>query len=204
MTFSPSAFFEALRAGKLLGPTLDQGEVDGCNALLMACAGLPLAWAAYAFATTFHETDFTMQPVRERGGPRYFTKMYDVTGDRPKLARANGNVNAGDGARYFGRGYVQLTWRNNYRRAGQRLSLDMEGNPDLALKADVAAKILREGMTGGWFTGKGFGSFLPGAGPANRAEFIQARQIINGTDKADKIAEYALDFQRALRAGGWA
>lgn len=204
MTFSPAAFFAAVRAGKLLGPTLDQGEVDGCTALLNACAGLPLAWAAYAFATAFHETAFTMQPIKEIGGPRYFTKMYDMAGDRPKLARENGNVNPGDGAKYFGRGYVQLTWRVNYRRAGQRLGIDLEGNPDLALKPDHAAKIMREGMSGGWFTGKSFGSDLPASGPANQSEFIAARRIINGKDKAEQIAEYALHFQQALHAGGWA
>ena len=203
MTFQPSKFFDALRSG-ILGPSLDQGEVSGCNAILGACDGLPLSWAAYAFATAFHETAFTMQPVREFGGPRYFTKMYDVTGSRPKLARANGNVNVGDGVRYCGRGYVQLTWRNNYRRAGQRLSIDLEGNPDLALEPEIAAKIMREGMKGGWFTGKSFGSYLPGSGPADKAAFTQARWIINGTDKAAKIAGYAVRFQDALKAGGWA
>lgn len=200
---TPRKFFDALRSGKELGPTLDQGEVEGCNALLEACEGLPLSWAAYAFATAYHETAFTMQPVKEYGGPRYFTKMYDVAGSRPKLARANGNVNRGDGPRYCGRGYVQLTWRNNYRRAGQRLGVDLEGNPDLAMRPDLAAKIMREGMVGGWFTGKSFGSYLPGSGPATREQFIEARRIINGVDKAKTIAGYALNFQSALQAGEW-
>jgi len=199
---TPSKFFEAVRKG-ILGPTLDQGEVDGCNALLEACAGLPLAWTAYAFATAFHETAFTLQPVREIGGPRYFTKNYDVTGSRPKLARANGNVNPGDGVKFCGRGYVQLTWRSNYRRAGQRLGVDLEGNPDLALRADYAARILREGMKGGWFTGKSFGTFLPASGPADLRQFKEARRIISGVDKASTIAGYAMKFQDALKAGGW-
>lgn len=201
--FLAHKFFDALRASKELGPTLDQGEVDGCNALVAACTGLPLSWAAYAFATAYHETAFTMQPIKEYGGPRYFTKMYDVTGARPDLARKNGNVNAGDGAKFFGRGYVQLTWRTNYRRAGQRIGVDLENNPDLAMRADYAAKIMREGMSGGWFTGKSLGSYLPAAGPATNAQFVQARRIINGTDRAADIAAYALNFQRALQAGGW-
>ena len=201
---TPSKFFDALRRGKELGPVLDQQEVDGCNALLAACAGLPLSWAAYAFATAYHETAFTMQPVKEHGGPRYFTKMYDVTGSRPKLARANGNVNPGDGPRYCGRGYVQLTWRCNYRRAGQRLGVDLEGNPDLAMQPEIAAMIMRDGMKGGWFTGKSFGTYLPGAGAASADQFIEARRIINGVDKARTIAGYALNFQKALIEGGWA
>ena len=196
-------FFEALRNG-ILGPALDQGEVDGCNAILEACEGLPLAWTAYAFATAFHETAFTMQPIREHGGLRYFTKMYDVTGARPKLARANGNIHPGDGALFHGRGYVQLTWRANYARASQRLGVDLVGNPDLAMRPDIAAKIMRDGMKGGWFTGKSFGSYLPGSGPATLDQFIAARRIINGVDKARTIAGYAVKFQAALQAGGYA
>lgn len=196
-----AAFFDALRKG-ILGPTLDQSEVSGCDAILTAVEGLPLSWQAYAFATAFHETAFTMQPVKEYGGPRYFTQMYDVTGKRPSLAKANGNVTPGDGPRYCGRGYVQLTWRNNYRRAGQRLGIDLEGNPDLAMQVEHAAAILREGMKGGWFTGKSFGSYLPGSGAATVDQFKEARRIINGTDKAVTIAGYAVKFQDALKAGG--
>jgi hypothetical protein len=198
----PSKFFDACRAG-VMGPDLDNDEVSGANAILEACAGLPVSWVAYALATSWHETAHTMQPIKEYGGPRYFTRMYDVTGDRPKLARANGNVYAGDGAKFFGRGYVQLTWRANYERAGQKLGVDMVGNPDIALRPDVAANILRVGMKEGWFTGKSFASYLP-AGAATSAQFTAARRIINGTDKAALIAGYAVKFQSALQSGGWA
>lgn len=197
-----AAFYAALRKG-ILGPTLDQSEVDGCEAILAAMAGAPLSHCAYAFATAFHETAFTLQPIKEFGGPRYFTKMYDVNGDRPTLARKNGNTVPGDGARYFGRGYVQLTWRSNYRRAGEKLDYPLEGNPDLAMRPDIAAAILRTGMDEGWFTGKSFKSYLPASGPARLDQFHEARRIINGTDKASVIAGYAMKFQAALQAGGW-
>jgi len=203
MSFSDRKFFDACRAG-IMGPTLDNDEVTGSARILEAMAGAPISWCAYALATAWHETAFTMQPIKEYGGPRYFTQMYDVTGKRPKLARDNGNVNVGDGAKFFGRGYVQLTWRSNYGRAGAKLGVDLENNPDRALNPDVAAKIMRFGMQEGWFTGKSFASYLPAIEKATEAQFVQARKIINGTDKALKIAKYALQFQSALSAGEWA
>lgn len=203
MAFSDRKFFDACRAG-IMGPTLDNNEVTGAARILEAMAGAPKAWCAYALGTAWHETAFTMQPIKEFGGPRYFTQMYDVTGKRPKLARDNGNVNPGDGAKFFGRGYVQLTWRANYRRAGAKLGIDLEGNPDRALEPEIAAKIMRAGMEQGWFTGKSFASYLPSNGVASIAQFIEARRIINGVDKAAKIAGYALKFQDALVSGEWA
>jgi hypothetical protein len=77
------------------------------------------------------------------------------------------------------------------------------GNPDLAKEPAIAAQIMREGMIEGWFTGKSFASYLPDKGPATVAQFTQARRIINGTDKAAKIAGEAMGFQEALIAGGW-
>lgn len=200
---NPAAFFEAMRTG-LLGPTLSATEVDGCNAILNAMEGAPLSWAAYALATAYHETASTMQPIREYGGPTYFTRMYDVAGARPQLAIANGNTCAGDGPKYCGRGYVQLTWKNNYSRAGKECGADLVANPDIAMRPDVAAKIMRAGMEHGWFTGKSFASYLPSAGPGDRAAFTNARRVINGTDRAAQIADHAVKFQAALEAGGWA
>lgn len=198
----PAAFFAVCRTG-LMGPTLDTGEVTGTEAVLEAMTGAPLAYCAYALATAWHETAHSMQPVKEFGGPSYLTRMYDIKGQRSALAKSNGNTEPGDGIRYCGRGYVQLTWRVNYRRAGQELSVDLEGSPDLAMQPDIAARIMRCGMDEGWFTGKAFSHFLPTNGPAERPAFVSARRIINGSDKAGQIADYALQFQDALRAGGW-
>jgi putative chitinase len=199
---SPRAFFDALRAG-LLGPTLSAEEVNGCGAILDAMEGAPLAWTAYALATAYHETASTMQPIKEYGGPTYFTRMYDVAGARPQMCIANGNTCAGDGPRYCGRGYVQLTWKNNYAKAGKECGVDLVANPDLALNPEIAAKILRSGMQEGWFTGKKFSDYLPGAGRATTGQYARARYIINGSDKAQQIAGHAKAFEAALEAGGW-
>lgn len=199
---NPAAFFDVLRTG-ILGPTLSGEEVDGCNAVLSAMAGSPLSHCAYALATAYHETASTMKPIREYGGAVYFTRMYDVTGARPQMAVANGNTCAGDGPKYCGRGYVQLTWKNNYARAGRECGLDLVAYPDKAMQPDIAAKIMRQGMTEGWFTGKKLADYLPAKGEGSRAQFTAARRIINGTDRAAQIADHAIKFQTALVAGGW-
>jgi putative chitinase len=199
---NPQAFFAAMRAG-LLGPVLTADEVAGCNAILAAMEGSPLAWTAYALATSYHETRSTMQPIREDGGPIYFTRLYDITGARPQLAIANGNTSQGDGPRYCGRGYVQLTWKNNYKRAGDECGVDLVAQPDRALDPAIAAKILRRGMEEGWFTRKKLSDYLPAAGRATTGQYAMARFIINGSDKAAQIAGHAKAFEAALVAGGW-
>lgn len=197
----PAVFFAQLRAGKMLGPVLSQGEVEGCEAILAACVGWPVSWAAYALATAYHETAGTMQPIKERGGEAYFHRMYDIEGQRPHVARELGNVTPGDGVRYAGRGYVQLTGRRNYQRAGAEVGADLIAQPDLAMRPDIAAGIMRRGMQEGWFTGKSLATYLPEV--ATAAQFRNARRIINALDKADLIAGHALAFQAALQAGEW-
>lgn len=185
-------FFAALRKQGLYGPTLDQSEVDGTEAVLDAVRGLPLAWQAYALATSFWETARTMLPVRE---------AYWLS---DQWRRKN--------LRYwpwYGRGYVQLTWKENYERADRELGLNgrLVANADLAMDPAIAAAILRKGMVEGWFAGDRqarhtLARHLPQAGKATQAQFEAARRIINGTDKRREIARLALDFQRALIAGG--
>jgi len=196
-----TAFFTDLRQG-LLGPTLDNDEVSGCEAVLDAMAGLPLSWCAYALATAYHETAHTMQPIREFGGPKYLTRMYDVTGARPALARQMGNTEPGDGVKYCGRGLVQLTWKVNYAKAGAKIGVDLVNHPDRAMVPANAARIMREGMVEGWFTGKRLKDYLP-TRLGFLSQYQQARRIINGTDKAALIAGYAMQFEAALVKGGW-
>lgn len=199
--FDPAAFFNALRAGKALGPSLTPGEVSGCEAILAACAGFPVAWAAYPLATAVIETAGTMQPIKEYGGNAYFRRMYDIEGERPAKARELGNLTPGDGAKFCGRGYVQMTGRANYAKAEAKLGASLVSDPDLAMQPEIAAKIMRLGMLEGWFTGKRLETYLPAE--ASREQFRNARRIINGVDRADEIAGFAVEFQGALRAGGW-
>jgi hypothetical protein len=55
-----------------------------------------------------------------------------------------GNTEPGDGARYKGRGYVQLTGRANYTRIGKQIGVDLEGDPDLACDGATAGLILAQ------------------------------------------------------------
>lgn len=185
-----SAFFAEVR--KHFG-SLKQPQVEGFNALLTALADWPVTWIAYALATAWHETAKTMQPIKERGGDAYFKRMYDPQGERPAVAQALGNWKPGDGIRFAGRGYVQLTGRKNYERYG------LAEKPDDAMKTDVAAGILRQGMEGGVFTGRSLKNFLPIEGGG---DYVAARRIINGRDKAEDIAAYAEKFEASLRKAG--
>lgn len=211
MALADPARFFAL-AKDVLGP-LSQGEVDGCNAILKACgdAGYPVGDVAYALATAYHETAGTMQPVKEYGGPAYFHRMYDIGGARPAKAKELGNLTPGDGARYAGRGYVQLTGKINYAKATLKLVTlgllkageSLVDQPDLAMRPDVAAAVMVFGMSEGWFTGRDLDDDIPRDGPATYDQFRRSRDIINGTDKQDKIAKEAVEFQEAVLAGKW-
>lgn len=70
----------------------------------------------------------------------YFAHRYDIR-FAPQTARTLGNIKPGDGERYHGRGYVQLTGRSNYKMASDAIGIDLIKHPELAAKPDVAAKI---------------------------------------------------------------
>lgn len=157
---------------------------------------------AYILATTYWETAHTMQPVREA----YWLDKPDVArGDR--IRAANATIK-----RYFpfyGRGYVQLTWDYNYVKATKyfrdvlKLDVDFVANPDLVMHPEYAVIILFVGMKEGWFTGKSLFDYIDGIDEPDAEdlrEFINARRIINGTDKQTEIGKLALIFERGLKA----
>jgi predicted chitinase len=83
--------------------------------------------------------------------------MYDKDGKRPKVAKDLGNTQKGDGVRFHGRGYVQLTGRSNYGKAGKLVGSDLLKDPNFALDPAIAGKILFAGMETGLFTSKKLG-----------------------------------------------
>lgn len=174
------AFFDAVKP--MFGGKLTQGQVDGMTLILQEAKSLPITHQAYLLATTFHETAFTMQPIYERGRRSYFNKYEPGT----SLGAILGNTEDGDGYKYRGRGFVQLTGRANYRKAG------LVDKPDEALKPAAAAAVLVIGCTEGWFTGRTLADYLPG-------DYVNARRVVNRLDKAQIIAGYARQFESALR-----
>jgi putative chitinase len=191
-TFDVSVFFDGVR--KPLFGKLTPTQVRGIEAKLKAFRGQgwPVSWAAYALATSYHETAKKMVPVKE--------------GLSASEAWRKKNL------RYYpwyGRGDVQLTWEANYKRADKELGLGgkLVNNLDLALDPDISAKIMIHGMSEGWFSGDARGRHtlerhLPND-VGTKAQFTQARRIINLMDKADLIAGYAIKFQDALKKAGY-
>ncbi len=144
--------------------------------------GLTQEQTAYVLATATHENHLGRFPVELDSGQRYE--------NRPDL----GNTQPGDGPRFRGRGYVQLTGRRNYEDWSNRLGIDLVNNPELASDPEIAAQILVIGMRDGTFTGRRLDRYINASG----TDFINARRVVNGTDRASLIAGYASDFNSAL------
>lgn len=181
---------------------LTQSQVAGLNALLSSLeqdAELPYCtYMAYMLATLKHETANTFHPITEYGRASYFDKYDPVlanTATRRRTAIRNGNTQKGDGYTYRGRGFVQITWKNNYKCLGEAIGCDLVNNPELALDTTIAYKIMSFGMRTGVFTGKKFSDYLS----KNKADYYSARRIINSLDRASTIKSYAICFEKILK-----
>lgn len=189
------------------GGKLSSAQVAGVEAILDAWDRLRLSdhrWLAYILATAFHETGATMQPVREAHGKN----------DAQTIARLDAEwAKPGHGALakvrepywrdgYFGRGFIQLTHLENYMKASQIAGVSLVSEPALAMRPDIAARVLILGMVKGIFRSRGgrpetldryFGNLTN--------DPVGARNIVNGGgDKAKLIATYYKAFHDALAA----
>lgn len=163
-----------------------QQIIDECKAQL-----LNFEEASYVLATTHWETNGTFEPVREA---YYLGKKAEAY--RKKLRYYP----------YYGRGFVQLTWDFNYKKAGEALGVDFLKYPDKVMEPEYAIKILVTGMRKGWFTGKELDDYLDGIDESDKEDFLEyynARRIVNGMDKANEIAVLAEQYEKELKAAGY-
>lgn len=186
-------FYKSVRQSIFHGKILPK-QFEGLEALLGEWEKrklIDIRWLAYILATVYHESGHTMQPIEEFGkgkGYKYGKKI-----------KRSGVAYTWPDKIYWGRGYPQLTWYENYELMGRLLGIKLLEYPELALKPDISAEILFEGMTKGAssfgdFTGKCLEMYFND----KKDDPVNARKIINGLDKAELIAGYHKEFLAAL------
>lgn len=160
---------------------------------------------AYMLATVKHETGHTFNPVEEanwlswKSRKKYFEDMYDpVLGKnetRKNKAIEIGNTSPGDGVKYYGRGYVQITGKTNYQKMTDKFNVDFINDMTKVTEHEWAMKILIYGSEDGVFTGKNLSKYISDS----KQDYTNARRVINGTDKAATIAGYAEKIEKCLK-----
>ena len=153
---------------------------------------------AYVLATIKHETAGTFLPIAEFGGAEDLERRY---GPGTSIGRRLGNTAPGDGARYRGRGYLQITGRRNYARISETLGLkgtadDLEANPEKMLEPELAFRADIWALTTGFFSGRKLSDYIT----PRQADYVNARKAINGLDHAAPIAAEARKFEQILNA----
>ena len=204
MALNRELFFDMIRNDPFPG-TLSQSQVDGITQIVRAWArhfiDEDIRWLSYCLSTAMHETASTMQPISEYGygnGMEY------------------GEVDLETGQTYYGRGFVQLTWRDNYARADVECELisedSCEWHAEQALDPPIAGKIMFVGMMQGWFRSKdGQPETLERHFNDTTDDAYGARNIINGDQHivpswshgvsiGNLIADYHRAFQAAFAA----
>jgi putative chitinase len=186
-------FFDSLRAS---GINLTDANVDGLQRVVAYAEehGIQINRVSYGCGTAFWETGGSCQPVEEG---YYLGSSAKVKAFQRKLRYYP----------FFGRGLVQCTWERNYRAAAKLLGLAEDyfvKYPSKLLQWEYSLPLLFKAMEVGLYTGKGFDDYIDDLDEddaEDRREYINARRIINGTDRAAKIADLSLKFEKALKAG---
>lgn len=184
---------------------LSQGQVDAINFIVEAMdkdKSINYPQGAYILATTWHETATTMLPIAEYGkgkGRPYGTwyknsksELYSFkNGSKREVYLRSEYPHL-----YYGRGETQNTWFDNYEKLSKVFSVDFLNNPDLLLIQEWSTPVTIYSMKNGLYTGKKLSDYIN----QSKKDYVNARRIINGMDKASLIAGYAETFEKALRS----
>jgi hypothetical protein len=192
----PKAFFDVVRSK--FGP-LTTSQVMGFN-LFIAEAERRKTYINYLsslLGQVWWETGKTMAPVAEA---YYLGAKADAV--RRKMRYYP----------FYGRGHIQTTWETNYRKSSQIWKemtgedVDFVKNPDLLLQNKYSVPLTFEGFERGFWTGKAQDDFIDlidESDDEDLREFANARRIVNGLDRAAELGQFALTFEKALKAGGY-
>lgn len=181
---------------------LSQTQVDNLNLFLDTWERLGwqnLNWLAFLMGSALHETAHTFAPIEEYGKGR---------------GRYYGRPDTQTGKTYYGRGFSQLTLKDNYRKASQDPDiqaafpgLDLVNNPGRALDPRVSVFIHFDALKEGWYTGKKMADYLGPEGPtAPSPDFRNAYRILNPGAFTEfprvpqKVADYSGAFLADIRA----
>lgn len=198
---SDQNFFDTVRP--LFGGRLTSGQVEGMQHIVEYGRqhGTSRVHLAYILATVFHETAQWMWPIRE-GARRFGPDYTDVQARRAVTAiynkgiiRTNYSLPDENGNSFYGRGLVQITWKENYAKFNDMLNARLDLEPDLTLEWEYALPILFTGMKRGMFTGRSLDMVTE-----EHKNFVQARAIVNGDARKNgrMIADQAEVFYTAL------
>ena len=201
MAIDRKAFFDGVR-GTLYGGRLARGQARGMTALLGRFERDgetdDRRFLAYMLATAHHETGGRMLPVRET-----FAATDEAAIARLDRAFAEGRLpqvsapywrRDEDGRSWLGRGLVQITHRRNYERLSALTGIDLVERPERAMELAASVEILFAGMLRGAFTGRRLAEHFS----AGQADWVGARRIVNGLDRAERVAGYGRAFLAAL------
>ncbi|CAI2936236.1 hypothetical protein [Aminobacter niigataensis] len=171
-----SKFYAALRARSsgVFGTSLTKGQVDGAERIL-------------------DEAQRRGTPLRHLA--YILSTAYHETAHTMQPTREKGGEKYLRSKRYYpwvGEGLVQVTWEENHRKFGVTA-------PGQMMTWPIALRAIFDGMTKGMFTGKKLDDYIVG----EKCDYVGARRIVNGTDRAADLAGYAKTFETALRAAAY-
>lgn len=187
-------FYDAISS--LFPNGISDNQQSGIEALLSGCDLFGVTdqrMRAYILGTCYWETGRTMQPIEEygKGTGHLYGKMF----------KQNGQPYTSLNHIYYGRGFTQNTWFDNYemltnQNYAKAKGWDFLNNPELLLQVEPSVWATIHCMWNGSYTGVGLKTYFNDA----RTDYVNARKIINGLDQAEKIAGFAQTFATALAA----